>query len=439
MRTEGAVLLEGTNSGYAKMYDPVKVVVQCLGHTATCHSLPWGIHGVVAVDVTGTTPVAPRESPFLPVLTKLRSIHDVLLYHGRVPLPTGENPPLQLYELLREPSCGINVPTLEGASSFRVSTKRFGKHPFHGADVEMEVGGALHQRYNVPAKMKGWDVCIRCDIYVEQVILGTLLNPTADPLSKRHKLAFTRTVTLKPNVAYTLLALAKVKDRQAILDPFCGSGTILLEALEVWPGVECKGVDRSGVVVKGAQANAKAAGLQDKVAFAQGNARLLHETFGTNTKFDAVVSNFPWGIKTGSTADIRELYRGALNSIWGALRPGGMLACIVLHGVVTVDLLRIHGGWDVLHARIVKTGGKLPTVVVAQRKAEADHIIPNMRIQRSILYRFLNAQKVHETAEEETEEGEGDEKAAPKRKGKSKWTPPAKHTPKRPKQDIQDK
>ena len=45
-----------------------------------------------------------------------------------------------------------------------------------------------------------------------QVLVGTM--PNRDMLSKRHKLAFVRSVTLKPNVAYAMLRLAGVLPAQ---------------------------------------------------------------------------------------------------------------------------------------------------------------------------------------------------------------------------------
>ena len=364
----------------------------------TVENSPFGLLSYVLVAHDGDG-VANEE--IIKRLRTMRSIHDVLLYHGHLPLPEVENPPLELYNILKEKD-SIAIPTLEKAAHFRVTCMRLGKHKFHATDVEMEVGGALHERYEKPAKMKGYEKCIRADVVINTVVLATLVNNTEDgvPLSKRHKLAFVRTVTLKPNVAYAMLRLAQVQDGDDILDPFVGSGTILLEAAEVFKNVTGFGLDRSGAAVKGSKANATAANLDHRMSFVQGNARTLHKHF-IDKKFDRIISNFPWGIKTGQTAEIRELYKGSIYSAWGALKPGGILCCIVLHDQITIQLLRSSGNWDILSAKVVKTGGKLPSIIVARRR-EQDTLLYSLKKQRAGAYQYLQDHKPKEVKTEDT-------------------------------------
>ena len=65
-------------------------------------------------------------------------------------------------------------------------------------------------------------------------ILGQQMH-TVDELSKWHKDAYVNRVTIKSNVAYALLQLANIASSDTILDPFCGGGTILLEAASTFP------------------------------------------------------------------------------------------------------------------------------------------------------------------------------------------------------------
>ena len=173
---------------------------------------------------------------------------------------------------------------------------------------------------------------VRVDVAKATVLIGTALN--REPLSRRHKLAFTRSVTLKPNVAFALLQLAGLCDRadsvgaaagdaehaaaegeraavRKVLDPCCGSGTIALEAAQALR-IDAVGVDKSLAVVRGAVANAVAGGLDGSCEFRQGNARSLHTLFAAHS-FDAVVSNLPWGVQTGKASGdvplLRKIYR----------------------------------------------------------------------------------------------------------------------------------
>ena len=95
---------------------------------------PWGCFGRVLLRrrVDADAPPAPAggsgsgsmcDPPLERVLLRLRSVHDVLWHHARMPLPAdAADPPLALYErIVREPQA-CHVPLLAGgARSFRVS------------------------------------------------------------------------------------------------------------------------------------------------------------------------------------------------------------------------------------------------------------------------------------------------------------------------------
>ena len=234
------------------------------------------------------------------VLLGLRSIHDALWHHMVMHLQVPEEmaPAIALYEQVRalplnDVHGGPVPPLLGGTRSFRVSCVREGEQPtpITSIEVEREVGGALQELYNAPCAMKEFDLRIRVDLSRSTILIGTALN--REPLSRRHKLAFTRSVTLKPTVAFALLHLARCEPGHVLLDPCCGSGTLPLEAALAFPGLVAHGVDKSGAVVKGAQANCCAEQLQDRCSFSAGNCRELHALFAEGT-FDRVVTNAPW-------------------------------------------------------------------------------------------------------------------------------------------------
>ena len=126
-----------------------------------------------------------------------------------------------------------------GAESFRVTTSRCGDHhSFTSKEIEFEAGGALQETYDVKPKMRKCAVTVRVDVVASVVVIGTQIN--AEELSRRHKKAFLNRVTIKSNIAYIMLQLAGFTKGKAILDPFCGSGTILLEAAEL-AGNDMKG------------------------------------------------------------------------------------------------------------------------------------------------------------------------------------------------------
>jgi len=52
-------------------------------------------------------------------------------------------------------------------------------------------------------------------------------------LDRRQKKVWQPRITLKPTIASAMLQLCKWEGKGRLLDPFCGSGTILIEAATV--------------------------------------------------------------------------------------------------------------------------------------------------------------------------------------------------------------
>ena len=224
----------------------------------------------------------------------------------------------------------MRVPTLEGAASFRVTGWRTGKaHRFNSGELARVVGGCLHDRYGCAPRMRGYDVHVRADCVGETLALSTQLHEEA--LSRRHKAAYLNKVTIKANVAYAMLREAGLPadGSGAVLDPFCGSGTILLEARRRI-GEHRLRRRRQRQRVQGTLANAEAAGFEGRVHCSRADVAAALFTVPKGTLVDAVVSNPPWGVQTGKGSDLKTMYRALLKTAWQLLRPGGRLVVLVL-------------------------------------------------------------------------------------------------------------
>jgi SAM-dependent methyltransferase len=227
--------------------------------------------------------------------------------------------------------------------------------------------------------MKEFDVEVRVDACAEHVLVGTQVNRYI--LSKRLKTEFVNVVTVKPSIAYVMLRLAGVEPGHAVLDPFCGSGTIPLEAAQMTRGVgRFCGCDLVGKSVIGAQQNAISEGLGGCTEFIQGDARASPRLFcadieadGSSStssftpRFDCVVSNLPWGVFTGKNVDLADLYHGFLHSAWMCVKPGGKVVILILRGLLLLGAIRRMGYWRILDARVVRTANNLPTLFTLER------------------------------------------------------------------------
>jgi putative N6-adenine-specific DNA methylase len=168
------------------------------------------------------------------------------------------------------------------------------------------------------------------------------LDTTGEPLFKRGQRIATGEAPLRENLAAGILRLAGWAAGIPLLDPMCGSGTILVEAahmaLDIAPGLErhfafeklknfdrrrwqelvqqsvarqkpkvplaIYGSDRSSEVLKAARANLAAAGLEKVVNLNRAN--VLEIT--APAKEGIIVTNPPYGVRLGEQQELAELY-----------------------------------------------------------------------------------------------------------------------------------
>jgi len=282
--------------------------------------------------------------------------------------------------------------TAEGPSkhpiSFRVSCNRSGTHSFNSADVEREIGGAVQEYYGAKPEMKKFDLQLRADVLAGWCVLATQCN-TKD-LSMRHKLVYLNRVTLKCNLAYIMLRAADVQSGHTLLDPFCGSGTVILEAAE-WLKGELTGIglDMNRRAANGASANAKEEGFGECCTFHCSDARALRKVCADES-VDAVVTNVPWGVQTGKFTDLESLYEVVFRVCWYVLKPGGRMVLLVLRGFQIMSVLRkLSGRWRSLCFQVVRTTNNLPCIVVVEKLAQ-DLMRDNLQRQLYDMSHFVN-------------------------------------------------
>lgn len=168
------------------------------------------------------------------------------------------------------------------------------------------------------------------------------LDTTGEPLFKRGQRLAAGEAPLRENLAAGILRLAAWRPGTPLLDPMCGSGTILREAalmaLDIAPGLgrhfafenyktfdarlwreltqqslarqkpraslPIYGSDRSGEVLKAALANFRAAGLEKVVSLKK--ADVLEIT--APAKEGIIVTNPPYGVRLGEQQQLAEFY-----------------------------------------------------------------------------------------------------------------------------------
>lgn len=311
---------------------------------------PFGLAGHLHVALD-----APPELR-LAVVRQLRSVHRVVRPVARFPLP-GDGPVgIRRHVAALTPS----IPELQPPEiRFRASCSRVGDHPFTSEDVEREVGAGVRDVLPRGVRLEHPDVELRCDVRGDTCIVGVQLPGPA--LSRRDPGPFRPSTSLRASVAWGLLALARPfgTPAGAVLDPFCGAGTILVEAAARWPGVRVEASDLHPRMVEGARQN-----LGDRVRL--GDARRLAEVWPEGG-FDTVVTNPPFGRRLGREVDLAAFYRMFLASALRVTTPGARLVVLVEDRAAFNRAWAQVPTWRSVHVRVLEMGGLYVGAFVLER------------------------------------------------------------------------
>ncbi len=246
-------------------------------------------------------------------------------------------------------SSALSVPFEEliaPEQSFAVRAERIGEHEFTSPEIAARIGQAVIDRYRrerghrLRVNLKEPGVVIRAELSGRLLWLG--VDTTGRSLHRRGYRAYLHPAPLKPTAAHALLRLAEWRHSEALIDPFCGSGTVCIEAVRwawrmpnmlrkssflLWRlrflpveqlsrvaeeaeagmrrrELKVRGCDISPKHLQGARVNARCAGIAGAVEFFTGDARELRYSE------DVVIANLPYGLRMGSPRKVAKLYAG---------------------------------------------------------------------------------------------------------------------------------
>jgi predicted RNA methylase len=163
-----------------------------------------------------------------------------------------------------------------------------------------------------------------------------------------------------PVVAACLARLVRTGPGAKVLDPTCGSGTLLVEralldSITNEADAELRGLDVSPTAVRAAQRNAAAAGLAGRVRVERADAADARSW----RPADEVVANLPFGRRSRRRdPDLERLYHRLVEHLGRALRPGGRAVLYTADRALLAAALAAHGGaLAVRGERTVESGG----------------------------------------------------------------------------------
>jgi len=318
---------------------------------------PFELGGRVLVESVDS----PEEA--VPTTERMRSIHHVLRYVHAFELPDAD--PL---DEIRCALLELELPEIEAAETFRVTSNRYGDHEFTSVDVQKAGGAGIDERYETSVDLEDYDVDVRVDVRDRRCLVGIQQTNTA--LSKRFPHVYAPVASLKSNVAYAMLQLAHIDEHEpeTLLDPFCGAGTIPMEAAETEPDLAIVGSDVSENAVDGARKNIRAAELAREIEVREADARRLVDDYPRGFA-DLIVTNPPYGMRLDAGMDFHAFYRDVLGQFVRTLTRAGRVVMLVHKRGVFRDAIGSYPQLDIRHVRVVETGGLYPGIFVLQKRS----------------------------------------------------------------------
>ena len=176
--------------------------------------------------------------------------------------------------------------------------------------------------------------------------------------------------SIHPALAHTLTryALSFVKEaRPSVLDPFCGSGSLLFAAEAQRHCRQLLGVDKSGTAISIARDNAKAGNSRARFICRD----ILR--FSSHDGADLVVSNMPFGSRVGSHQNNEALYGRFMRRLPNLLRNGGVAVLYTTEGKLLERLLKENPRLAAVDKMRTYSGGLSPWVfVIGKQNSKAE-------------------------------------------------------------------
>ena len=162
-------------------------------------------------------------------------------------------------------------------------------------DIEKTVGAAIKQTSGAKVSLSNPSLTVHLIFTDSQNYLGystKLVEP------KRPKKVFKSPSELHWKLGRVMVNLAGSNEKEILCDPFCGTGTILLEAESM--GIRSIGIDYDKRMCDGAKKNLAANGYNSKIINA-GYEQIK------KISFDGIVTDLPYGISSKSSESPKKL------------------------------------------------------------------------------------------------------------------------------------
>lgn len=147
-----------------------------------------------------------------------------------------------------------------------------------------------------------------------------------------------------------------------VLDPFCGTSTMLIERAKLKETSSLTGVDIFGAAIDGSKVNSRLANTKIKLI----NEDIL--SYKTFDVFDEIISNMPFEANVGSKNHTIDLYREFVDMIPKLVKPNGMVFLYTVEKNLLKQNLVGNNHLELVDEIKIESGGLTPHVFVLKVK-----------------------------------------------------------------------
>ena len=227
--------------------------------------------------------------------------------------------------------------------------------------MEREIGGLIKSRLgkNARVNLENPVTFIRTIVFDNEILVCERIFKIPKKHFyefKPHKRPFFYPGSMSPKLARGMCDLSRVKEGSVVLDPFCGTGGILIEAGII--GAKVIGIDIDEKMVDGTRKNLEFCHIKDYMVF-QGDARNIELSF----KVDAIVTDPPYGI-SASTAGVesRRIYEDTLFSMQEIIKEDGFI-CMATPHYLDIGELISHTKFKIIEQYMIRMHKSLTRVI----------------------------------------------------------------------------
>lgn len=171
--------------------------------------------------------------------------------------------------------------------------------------------------------------------------------------------------SMNPATAAAVLRLASeyLTVNARVIDPCCGSGTLLFERGLLSPCASLTGIDIAHKAIDAARKNANAAAEHHGIKLAKFVCNDILR-FESHRPYDELICNLPFGNRVGDHSSCETLYDGLLKKLPLLVKKGGIAVLYTMEFTMLKRLIHENPGLEILKQERTEAGGLTPMIFI---------------------------------------------------------------------------